>query len=414
VPRGANLPAIAAFNDTVVLDAVRRSGGGLSRVELAAATGLTAQTVTNVVRRLLARGLIREAGKQSDGPGKPRTILRLEPSGAYAVGVHLDPTVITCVLLDLDGSVVERVRRPAPADGDADETVHVASGAIGELLGRAGTGADRVIGVGVAAPGPLDIEAGVVVRPPLAPGWNGLHLREGLTAATGLPAFVAKDVTAAAVAERWNDPPEASRNYAFVYYGTGVGIGLVLDGQVYTGSTHNAGDVGHAIVDPGGAPCPCGRRGCFGTSVRPYRLVMQGIWAGVLAAPDGRAVADGVDLDLGVEATDELFVRLLAAADAGDERAAGIVSRSIGSSALYVANLAALLDLDRIVFGGPLWGRVRSRYLAELPDRMAEQDTAILTHPVVVEGTRVGEDVAAVGAACMVLDQTFSPRVALH
>ena len=412
MPKGANLPAIAAFNETVVLDAVRRSEGGLSRVELASVSGLSAQTVTNVVRRLLAQGLIKEAGKQNEGsPGKPRTLLRLDPAGAYAVGVHLDPTVITCVLLDLEGEVVEHDRRPAPPDGDAEATLAVILEAIGSVLTASGVEPDRVIGVGVAAPGPIDAETGVVVRPPLIPGWNDFHLRDELTSATGLPSLVAKDVISAAVAERWRDPAGASKDYAFVYYGTGAGIGLVLGGEVYTGSTENAGDAGHVLVDPGGALCACGRRGCWGESVRPQRLVMQGLWAGVLTPPEGEEVVDGVDLDLDVEVVDTLFTQLTAAADAGDQRAAGILDRSIRNTAFYLSNLAALLDIDRVVFGGPSWSRVERRYLEQLPARMAEIDMSILTHPVLIQGTEVGEDVAAVGAACLVLDETFSPRV---
>ncbi|WP_295120088.1 ROK family transcriptional regulator [uncultured Leifsonia sp.] len=412
MPKGANLPAIAAFNETVVLDAVRRSEGGLSRVELAAATGLSAQTVTNVTRRLLVQGLIREAGKQSEGsPGKPRTLLRLDPAGAYAVGVHLDPTVITCVLLDLEGEVVEHTRRPSPPDGDAKATLAVILEAIRAVLAAPGLDPARIIGVGVAAPGPIDAETGVVVRPPLIPGWNDFHLRDELTAATGLPSLVAKDVISAAVAERWHDPAGASKDYAFIYYGTGAGIGLVLGGEVYTGSTENAGDAGHVLVDPGGALCACGRRGCWGESVRPQRLVMQGLWAGLLEPPGGGEVIDGVDIDLDVEVVDTLFTQLTAAADAGDERAAAIVDRSIRNTAFYLSNLAALLDIDRVVFGGPSWARVEQRFLAQLPARMAEIDMGILTHPVLLQGTAVGEDVAAVGAACLVLDETFSPRV---
>jgi predicted NBD/HSP70 family sugar kinase len=412
VPKGANLPAIAAFNETVVLDAVRRSEGGLSRVELAAVTGLSAQTVTNVTRRLLLQGLIREAGKQSEGsPGKPRTLLRLDPAGAYAVGVHLDPTVITCVLLDLEGEVVEHTRRPSPPDGDAKATLAVILEAIRAVLAAPGVDPARIIGVGVAAPGPIDAETGVVVRPPLIPGWNDFHLRDELTAATGLPSLVAKDVISAAVAERWHDPAGASKDYAFIYYGTGAGIGLVLGGEVYTGSSENAGDAGHVLVDPGGALCACGRRGCWGESIRPQRLVMQGLWAGVLEPPGGGQVVEGVDVDLDVEVVDTLFTQLTTAADAGDERAAAIVDRSIRNTAFYLSNLAALLDIDRVVFGGPSWARVEGRYLAQLPARMAEIDMDILTHPVLLQGTAVGEDVAAVGAACLVLDETFSPRV---
>lgn len=413
MPRGANLPAIAAFNDTVVLDAVRRSAGGLSRVELVGSTGLSAQTVSNVSRRLIEQGLIHEAGKRIDGPGKPRTILQLEPTGAYAVGVHLDPTVITCVLLDLEGEVVTDVRRHSPVSGDAMQTLAIVVEVIGTVLADSGVDRTKVSGVGIAAPGPIDTDTGVVVRPPLIPGWNDFHLRDELTAATGFPVLVAKDVTAAAVAERWRDPADASRDYVFVYYGTGVGVGMVLDGEVYTGASQNAGDVGHAIVDPGGALCACGRRGCYGESVRPYRLVMQAIWAGVLDTPSGEPVDDGVDLDMDVETIDALFTRLTDAATAGDERATRILDWSIRNTAYYLSNLSALLDIDRVVFGGPSWGRVEAFYTERLPIRMREFDMDILTHPVVTESSAVGEDVAAVGAACLVLDATYSPRGSL-
>lgn len=410
MPRGANLPAIAAFNDTVVLDAVRRSSGGLSRVELAGETGLSAQTVSNVSRRLIEQGLIREAGKRIDGPGKPRTILQLEPTGSYAVGVHLDPTVITCVLLDLEGEVVADVRRHSPVSGNAMQTLDIVVEAIDTVLADSGVERAKVSGVGVAAPGPIDTDTGVVVRPPLIPGWNDFHLSDELTAATGLASLVAKDVTAAAVAERWHDPAGASRDYVFVYYGTGVGVGMVLDGDVYTGASHNAGDVGHAIVDPGGALCACGRRGCYGESVRPYRLVMQAIWAGVLTAPGGETVPDGVDLGLDVETIDHLFTELTSAATAGDETATSILDRSIRNTAYYLSNLSALLDIDRVVFGGPSWARVEPFYADRLPAWLREFDMEILTHPVLTESSAVGEDVAAVGAACLVLDATFSPR----
>jgi predicted NBD/HSP70 family sugar kinase len=268
-----------------------------------------------------------------------------------------------------------------------------------------------VIGVGVATPGPIDTETGVVVRPPLIPGWNDFHLRDELTAATGLPALLAKDVTSAAVAERWRGPAGASGDYAFVYYdtGVGVGVGFVLGGSVYTGFTDNAGDVGHALVDPGGALCTCGRRGCYGESVRPYRLVMQGLWAGILPVPPGLEIVAWEDAPLDVETVDALFTRLAAAAEAGDGQAAEIVDRSIRSTAFYLSNLTALLDLDRVVFGGPSWARVESRYLDQLPQRLAELHIDTLTHPTAILTSAVGEDVAAVGAACLVLDANFAP-----
>jgi predicted NBD/HSP70 family sugar kinase len=417
MPKGANLPVIAAFNERVLLDAIRRTDSGMSRVELVGATGLSAQTVTNVSRRLLAQGLIREAGSAPvDGPGKPRTILQLRPTGSYALGVHLDPTVITCVLLDLESAVVEHTRRPSPVSGDAAATVSITAAAIEELLETSGVDRGRVLGIGVAAPGPIDSQTGVVVRPPLVPGWTDFHLRDELTTATGFPVLVAKDVTAAALAERWRDPAGASGNFAFVYYGTGVGVGMVLAEAVYTGATQNAGDVGHAIVDPDGPLCFCGRRGCYGESVRPHRLVVQAIQDGVVEAPAGTLFTGGptgTEPEFDVETVDELFTALTRAADDGDAAAERILDRSIRNTAAYVTNLAALLDIDRVVFGGPSWGRLERRYLQQLPARMSEVDMGVLIHPVGVSASAVGDDVAAVGAACLVLDATFSPRSTL-
>lgn len=398
--RGTNLPAVAGFNQTVVLDVIRRSADGMSRVELVGATGLSAQTVSNVSRRLLNQGVIREAGKQIDGPGKPRTILQIEPRGGYAIGVHMDPTVITCVLLDLEGSVVAHSRMRTPPSGDANETVAKTVLAVEALIATSTVERERVLGLGVAVPGPIDADRGVVVSPPLILTWNNFHVGEALGKATGLPTLIAKDVTAAVVAERWTNLDAPSRNFIFVYYGTGVGVGLVLNDEVYAGSSQNAGDVGHVMVDIDGPLCSCGRRGCFGELVSPLRLVQRAIEMEVFSAQSDP------DLDL----VDEMFTKLAAAANRGEAAAVGLLDRSVQNTATFLVTVANLLDVDRIVFGGPFWGRVKSRYLDQLPTRMRDLNMDVLIHPVEIAECVVGDDVAAVGAACLVLDGTFSPR----
>ena len=121
--RGTTLPRIGNFNLTVLLDAIRRTSGGLSRVELAQIVGLSPQTISNISRRLLDQNLIVEAGKEGTGPGKPRTILRLNPAGMYALGVHLDPAVTTFVVLDLVGAVVRHSRIKTPGGNDPSAVI---------------------------------------------------------------------------------------------------------------------------------------------------------------------------------------------------------------------------------------------------------------------------------------------------
>ena len=150
--RGTNLPRMGDFNQSVVLEAIRRSVTGLSRIELAEVTGLSAQTVTNITRRLIELGLIVEAGRTISGPGKPRTILRLNPSRRFAVGVHLDPAVLTLVLLDLAGDVVAQTRLRTPT-GSAKQIIAAITERVEGLVSDSGVDRTLIAGMGIASPG---------------------------------------------------------------------------------------------------------------------------------------------------------------------------------------------------------------------------------------------------------------------
>ncbi|MEY2848932.1 MAG: hypothetical protein RI885_1597, partial [Actinomycetota bacterium] len=246
--RGTNLRALGGFNQTVILDAIRRSRSGVSRVELAQLTGLSAQTVTNVSRRLIDAGTVREAGQQNSGVGKPRVMLELEPTAGYAVGVHIDPAVITYVILDLTGGMVAQTSIHSSSATAADQVVSSMAQAIGSLAASSGVDVDRILGVGIAAPGPLDSNSGLVLEPPLLEGWHRVALRGALAEETGHPVLLEKDVAAATVAELWTSEGEDRDDFLFFYYGTGVGSGIALDHEVIRGSTGNAGEIGHILV----------------------------------------------------------------------------------------------------------------------------------------------------------------------
>nr|WP_216853413.1 ROK family transcriptional regulator [Phytoactinopolyspora halotolerans] len=389
------------FNQAVILDTIRRSDDGLSRVELVSATGLSAQTVTNICRRLLDLGLIAEAGKQSSGPGKPRTILRLEPSGRYAVGVHLDPAVMTFVVLDLAGQVVVRSQQPTPPVTDPDKIVVGMAEAIGALIDQSGLARERILGIGIASPGPIDSQRGEVVDPPHLVGWRNVPLRAALSEATGLPVLIDKDVTAAVVAEMWAGGPTGAGSFVFFYLGTGVGAGMAVRDSVVRGRSDNAGEIGHFVVDPDGPMCACGLRGCIGASCEPMALVREAVGLGVL---------ESVPTDNDARAVDRWFTVLCECADSGDERAEQVLDRSAVRVAKAVSDIVNLLDLERVVFGGPFWSRLRDRYLRVIPPVLDAATTVRNVHGVDVVGTNVGEDVGAVGAACLVLDHSFSPR----
>lgn len=415
VRRGHNLLAVGDYNQAVILDLIRRARIGLSRVEIAVETGLSAQTVSNVTRRLIDAGLVREAGKLIAGPGKPRTLLQLEPTSRYAVGVHLDPTVVTYALLDLAGRIVADHRIPTPSATDPDTVIAVMAEEVRALLEREDVEPDRVLGVGIAAPGPLDSTQGILLDPPLLEGWKEVPLRDALADATGFPVVLEKDVTAAAVAELWVDASPQRDNFAFLYYGTGLGIGLVVGHDVLRGASDNAGDMGHLMVEAGGPLCSCGRRGCVGDLVVPHRLVQRAAAAGVLdrvVAPEELApdVVDGPVSHIDFDATDRDFTDFARAAAGGSAAALAISDEAAAHIARALVSIVNLLDIDHVVCGGPFWTRIDPVIRSRIEQLVAEDPALIPSHPIVVQTTAIGEDVAAVGAGCLVLDQTLSPR----
>ncbi|MEU9144331.1 ROK family transcriptional regulator [Streptomyces sp. NPDC048349] len=294
---GANLPSVRGHNEALLLDLLRGAGPtGLGRAELAARTGLTPQAVSKITARLAGEGLVAEAGRAVSTGGKPRTLLRLVPQARYAAGVHLDRDELRAVRVDLAGTVVAESRCPLDFGAGPEPVVEE----VVRALARVGDpGGQPLLGVGVAAPGPLDHRAGVMGRVTGFPRWEGFALREVLARRLGLPVLLDKDTNAGAAAVA----PGARGTSVYVHVGTGLGAGLRLDGEVYRGGRSGAGEFGHQVLRLDGPPCRCGGRGCAEV------LCLEAVARGDLAE----------------------------------------AARIVGEGA---ANLVALLDVERVVLGG--------------------------------------------------------------
>ncbi|WSP43569.1 ROK family transcriptional regulator [Streptomyces sp. NBC_01244] len=310
---GVNLPALRGHNDALVLDLLRGAGpAGLGRGDLAARTGLTPQAVSKIAARLRTEGLVADAGREASTGGKPRTLLRLVPEARHAVGVHLDRDELTAVRVDLAGRVVAEGRAPLDFGAGPDVVVEEVVRAVARVCG------DRpLLGVGVAAPGPLDWRTGVLGRVTGFPEWEGCPLREVLEGRLGVPVRVDKDTNAGVAAGAGFGSAAFGEAVAYVHVGTGLGAGLRLAGagEVYRGRRSAAGEFGHQVLRLDGPACRCGGRGC----------------AEVLCLD---AVAGG---------------RL--------EEAARIVGEA-------AANLVALLDVDRVLLGGRVVAAAPGVFLA--------------------------------------------------
>ncbi|UNT00781.1 ROK family transcriptional regulator [Streptomyces tubbatahanensis] len=396
--RGSNQLRLADYNQSVVLEVVRRSRG-VSRADLQRATGLSSQTITNITRRLIDDRLVRESAPGGNTRGRPSIPLVTDPDGAYSVGVHIDPARLTIVLLDLDGEVrLARQERTPQATNPSEVTAFIAD-AVDGLITKAAIARPRVLGLGIAAPGPLDVDAGLLLDPPQLPNWRNVRLRSDLHEATGLPVLLDKDVTAAATAEL-RSSPEASNTFLFLYLGSGVGASVVLDNQVLRGTTNNIGEIGDLIVDPDAERLEwSGRRGGLAAACVPEALVLQAARVGLVPLPN---LSDYV-------AIDDACSSLCALASAGDGGAARILDHAARRVAVGLGVLVNLLDVPRVVIGGPLWDRLSPAFLPVLPG-VVERELVGARDNIQVRGSSVGDRVAAQGAAELVVDHFLAPR----
>ncbi|RII14819.1 N-acetylglucosamine repressor [Streptomyces sp. YIM 130001] len=396
--RGSNQLRLADYNQAVVLELVRRSHG-VSRAGLQRKSGLSSQTISNITRRLIDEQLIRESAPGGTARGRPSIPLVTDPDGAYSVGVHIDPARLTVVLLDLAGKVrLGRQERTPQATNPSDVTAFIADTVHG-LISEAGIARAQVLGLGIAAPGPLDVDAGVLLDPPQLPNWRDVRLGADLREATGLPVLLDKDVTAAATAEL-RAAQETSNTFVFLYLGSGVGASVVLDNQVLRGTTNNIGEVGDLLVDSDAEQLEwSGRRGGLAAACVPEALVLQAARVGLMPLPN---LNDYV-------AVDDACSALCARASEGDAVAGRILDRAARRVAVGLGVLVNLLDVPRVVIGGPLWDRLSPAFLPVVGDLVADELVAARDR-VEVQGSAVGDRVAALGAAELVMDHFLAPR----
>ena len=402
---GTNLPKVGRYNRAVVLEQIH-GADGISRLEIAHNTGLTPQSVSGIVRKLLDEGIVREDGaSRVNSAGKPRVTLRVNADAGSAVGVHFDPAELACVVVDLLGRPLVAKRAPTPKGAEPAEVVAAMSALVEDVLTEAAVARDRVLGVGLACPGPIDHEHGVVLAPPQLAHWTRVQVKELLAEATGLPVVLDNDATAAAVGERWSGAGRGVANFAYFFFGTGIGGGLVINHQVYRGGSANAAEFGHTSVQPDGLECYCGNRGCLETLVSPAALVAEtrrrlSAGAASTLAERFRTAPDSIDT-----------AAIRDAAHAGDPLATAVLAEAARHVAAVVVNVVNVTDVDLVVLGGHGIRDVEGLYVDAARAAVAGRAMSRHVRVVDVATSPLGPDAAVIGGAALVLHTTYSPQL---
>lgn len=379
---GANPERARSHNKQLVLRAISHVGA-VGRAEIARASGLSTQAVSNIISDLLGEGLLIEQGVRSAGRGLPVQQYAIKPDGGYAFGVEVRPTAVFTALVDLVGTPVLARRTPLRNAGKSTilETV---SAQLASALKEARISKGALMGAGIVMPGPFG-DTGLTGTDSELPGWNTGDPAEIFANTLNLPVFVENDANAAAMAERMNGVARGLDDFAYLYFGQGLGLGLVQNGQILQGAFGNAGEIGHIQVLVNGHPVEL--------ESATSRLSVQ-----ACLAREGLDVTNMEDLiSLYSSANRHLLVWLDKAAQAL-------------SSALSI--IENLFDPQTVILGGAMPDVLLDHIIARtaLPERSVS-NRPDRVHPRLMRGTS-GRMTATLGAAALVLHQAFTPTIA--
>ena len=382
-PVGANAARARTHNRQILLHHVRNSGP-IGRAEIARATGLSTQAVSNIIADLLDDDLLMEHSTAHRGRGLPVIRYALNPKGSFALGFEIRPDAIFGTLLDFSGRPVFSKR--TSLQGSTPELVRTPLVALmNEAISSAKDADRRRLGAGIVLPGPFG-KTGIVGNASELSGWEDIEPRDWFEMVLKMPVTVEKDANAAAMAERMSGVAQGIDSFAYLYFGAGLGLGIVQDGKLLIGAKGNAGEIGHI-------PVPVAGR------VDDLENLVSRLSVQTCLAAAGQ-IAD----------TSEAIERLH---DARDPTLSLWLEQASEALSAALGMIENLFDPDTVILGGAMPAGI----LDEMVERVEPPDRSVANrpdrgHPRLLRGT-TGRMTATHGAAALVLDQAFTPKIAI-
>ncbi|MDA0179657.1 ROK family transcriptional regulator [Solirubrobacter phytolaccae] len=357
---------------------------GSTRTELAEHTGLSRPTVSVVADELVQAGLVSQHEDSQPRTGRPPVLLSLAPGAAFAVGVDMGHAHVQVAVSDLSGQILGQRREDADVDHDPIDSLDLARDLVSEVLEQAGVTSDRVIGAGMALSAPLDRTSGAILAEGILPNWSGVQPALEMQRRLGVPVEVRNDANLGALGEHTFGAGRGVADMLYVRLSAGIGLGLVLDGHPYGGTSGIAGELGHLRVRPDGLICRCGNRGCLETVAS--------------SAAVARLLASSRDERITVER----LLELVAGGDRGATRAVSEAASTIGEALASVVNL---FNPQLLLVGGDLAaaGETLLEPLRTAIDRYAIGPAA---GAVTVSAGALGSQAEVLGAVALILGES--------
>jgi glucokinase len=311
-------------------------------------------------------------------------------------GVDLGGTKIQTVVIDGRGKVLGQSRVPTPSEGQAQDVVTTIAQAVGAAADEANLATDSLVGVGVGAPGGIDPSKGILINPPNLPGFNGeFPLGAELEQQLGTRVWLGNDVSVATEAEFRLGAGKPYSSILGVFWGTGVGGGIILDGKQWVGRG-SAGEIGHVVVVKDGDKCGCGRRGCM--EAYAGRGQMEAKARHRVKKGEKTKLFEIMEKRGRERLTSGIWARALAH---GDKMALDLIDDAIEALGVGVASCVNVLDPEAVIIGGGLGTRLGEPYAKRIAKAM-QPHLFVDDHPPDIKVATLGDLGGATGAALLV------------
>ena len=334
---------IKNFNKHSAVDLIRFATTGISRTDLAEEMGLTRAAVTLIVNDLLENGVILEAESRAIPNGRPPVVLEINPKRGLVAAVDMGATHVNIALADFSAKIIEETSFPFDIKQGPQVCLAEVRRILQELLDRYGISISEIMAVGVGVPGPVIKDAGMVMSPPIMPGWDRYPIRKTLEEAWGCPVSLNNDAELGALGEWAYGAGRGEKNLAFIKVGSGIGAGLIINQQIYGGTTGSAGEIGHITIEENGPLCTCGNHGCMEAFAGGNAIAIQ---ARKMVQSGKRTLLSNIPLE-------NITAREVAeSARRGDLPSQEIIMRAGTFIGIAIAGVVNLFNPSAVIIGG--------------------------------------------------------------
>lgn len=373
-----------SVNKSIILNKIR-TNQPISRAQIAKDSKLTPPTVSNIVKELLEQEIVRESELGVSKGGRKPTMLEINNNRFYVIGVDVGPNTIDCLLTDLSGKVLKRSSSKLNNELTNEKLLTILKNIIHEIM-QGISDQRKIIGIGVAMHGVVDVEFGLSLFAPNLKLSN-IPIKEELEKEFDLVVKVENDARAMALGESWFGKHDYPLSMLTINIGSGIGAGIVLNGKLYHGDNDLAGEVGHMTIDMNGSLCDCGNKGCLQTFATGSAIVNRANEHVTKTVTSGEEV-----YQLALDGHEE-YIKIL-------EETGKIIG-------IGLTNLIHIINPELIVLGG---GVTKSQQFLLTPIKEEIKSrglTADATQTKVVI-SKLGDDATLLGAISLLLEELFN------